>query len=179
MTDKPALRACLRAARDAFATGHAPPTPTPQLLALFTPSLIVAAYAPVGGEADPAAIAAAASAAGCTIALPHVVSRADPIRFLVGDGGELVVGPFGLRQPAAHCAQLRPDIILTPLVGFDRRGNRLGQGAGHYDRAFAAFPHARRIGVAWSVQEVDALPADPWDVPLHAIITEREWITCR
>lgn len=179
MTDKPALRARLRPARDAFAAGRPPLAMPPELLALLTPSLIVAAYARVGGEADPAAIAAAASAAGCTIALPHVVSRSDPIRFLVCDGRELVVGPFSLRQPAAHCAQVRPDIILTPLVGFDRRGNRLGQGAGHYDRAFAAFPHAHRIGVAWSVQEVDALPADPWDVPLHAIITEREWITCR
>ena len=73
-------------------------------------------------------------------------------------------------------AELTPDIVLTPLVGFDRRGTRLGQGAGHYDRAFAAHPAAWRVGIAWSVQEVDALPADAWDVPLHAIATEREWI---
>ena len=58
----------------------------------------------------------------------------------------------------------------------DRRGNRLGQGAGQYDRAFAAHPAAWRIGVAWSVQQVDALAPDPWDVPLHAIVTESEWI---
>jgi 5-formyltetrahydrofolate cyclo-ligase len=53
---------------------------------------------------------------------------------------------------------------------------RLGQGAGFYDRAFARLPAARRIGLAWSAQEADALPADPWDVPLHAVATEKEWI---
>jgi 5-formyltetrahydrofolate cyclo-ligase len=70
---------------------------------------------------------------------------------------------------------VRPDIILTPLLGFDHLLHRLGQGAGHYDRAFAALPGARRIGVAWSVQHVDPLPTDPWDVPLHAVITEQGW----
>ena len=85
-------------------------------------------------------------------------------------------GPFGLRQPAAHHPPLAPHVVLTPLVGFDRRGNRLGQGAGHYDRAFAAFPAARRIGIALDVQETDQLRPDPWDVPLHAIATNREWI---
>jgi 5-formyltetrahydrofolate cyclo-ligase len=69
-----------------------------------------------------------------------------------------------------------PDLILTPLVAFDRSLARLGQGAGHYDRAFARYPLARRIGVAFSVQEVERLPTDAWDVPLHAIVTEREWI---
>ena len=110
--------------------------------------------------------------------LPHVVDRATPLRFLSWDAGTaLIAGPFGLRQPDATAPGCSPDIILTPLLGFDRQGGRLGQGAGHYDRAFAALPHAWRIGVAWSVQELGAVPSDPWDVPLHAIATEREWIT--
>ena len=66
-------------------------------------------------------------------------------------------------------------MILTPLLAFDAALNRLGQGAGHYDRAFAANAGAWRIGVAWSVQRVETLPADPWDVPLHNIITEQGW----
>jgi 5-formyltetrahydrofolate cyclo-ligase len=65
---------------------------------------------------------------------------------------------------------------MSPLVGFDRSGNRLGQGGGFYDRAFAAFPSARRIGIAWSVQEVDMLPVDSWDEQLHSVITEHERI---
>jgi len=96
-----------------------------------------------------------------------------PIRFLAWQLGEpLVDGPFNLRQPDPASPEVEPDVILTPLVGFDRRLNRLGQGAGHYDRAFARYEAAWRVGVAWSVQEVPAIPADIWDVPLHAIITE-------
>ena len=85
-------------------------------------------------------------------------------------------GAFGLLQPRSDAEEVSPDLILAPLVGFDRALRRIGQGAGFYDRAFARLPDARRIGLAWSVQEVDALPTDPWDVPLHAVATEREWI---
>jgi 5-formyltetrahydrofolate cyclo-ligase len=176
MTTKPALRARLRAARDGFT--WASPLPVPEAyLTRLAPGLVVAAYHPVGSEADPAPLVAAARAAGCVVALPHVVDRATPLRFLEHDAATpLDTGPFGLSQPAMETREVAPAIVLTPLVGFDRRGNRLGQGAGHYDRAFAAHPDAWRIGVAWSVQEVAGLEADPWDVPLHAVITEKEWI---
>ena len=173
MTDKRSLRIRLRAARAAAEPGV---LSVPDALAeRLVPGIVVAAYAPVGSEVDPAPLVAAARAAGGVIALPHVVDRATPIRFLAADGA-LRDGPFGLRQPGGEAAVLVPDIILTPLVGFDRYGNRLGQGAGHYDRAFAEYPAAWRIGLALGLQEVPVLPADPWDVPLHAIITEREWI---
>lgn len=176
MTDKPALRARQRAAREAFARDVSLPIPSAYRERL-APGVIVAAYHPLGSEADPAPLVAAARAAGCVVALPHVVDKATPLRFLAHDEtGELEDGPFGLRQPAAHLHEVAPAIILTPLLAFDRQGNRLGQGAGHYDRAFAAHPGAWRVGIAWSVQEVDALDADPWDVPLHAVATEREWI---
>ena len=175
--NKPALRARLRAARDAFVRVPFPATTEPFARRLSR-GTVVASYIPVGGEADPSALVAIALAQGCRLALPHVTDRASPLRFLAWPGdAALVAGPFGLRQPAADLPDLAPDIVLTPLVGFDRRGNRLGQGAGHYDRAFAAHPHAWRVGLAWSVQEVAALATDPWDMPLHAITTEREWIT--
>nr|WP_258043136.1 5-formyltetrahydrofolate cyclo-ligase [Sphingomonas sp. NBWT7] len=145
--------------------------------ALLAPELTVASYRPIGGEADPAPLHEAAWAAGCALALPYVVDRATPLRFLSWQiGRALSVGPFGLSQPADSAAPVAPDIILTPLVAFDGRLSRLGQGAGHYDRAFAAYPNARRIGIAFAVQQVDYIPTDPWDVPLHAIITENDWI---
>ncbi|WP_294313546.1 5-formyltetrahydrofolate cyclo-ligase [uncultured Sphingomonas sp.] len=176
MTDKLALRAHLRAVRDGFA-----PMAPIKLAAAFVerlrPGLIVASYQPLGSEADPAPLADAARAAGCALALPHVTTRAVPLRFLSWDPSQpLERGAFGLLQPAAGAPEVSPDIILTPLVGFDDAGNRLGQGAGHYDRAFAAHPDAWRVGIAWSVQRVAALPADPWDIPLHAIATESDWI---
>ncbi|MCP3733389.1 5-formyltetrahydrofolate cyclo-ligase [Sphingomonas sp. RP10(2022)] len=176
MNDKLALRARLRATRDGFVPAGAIRVPD-AFAARLTPGLIVAAYIPIGSEADPAPFVTVARAARCRIALPHVTTRAAPIRFLAWDDETpLEHGPFGLRQPAADAPELAPAVILTPLLGFDAAGNRLGQGAGHYDRAFAAHPHAWRIGIAWSVQRVDRLIPDSWDVPLHAIATESDWI---
>lgn len=177
VTDKPALRARLRAERDhAAASGGVFDAP-PVFIDRLTEGLVVASYCPVGGEADPSAFDLAVRAAGCRLVLPHVTSRCDSIRFLSWPGNTVLRrGPFGLRQPPADAPELTPDIILTPLLGFDRRGNRLGQGAGHYDRAFATLSKAWRVGLAWSVQEIDALTPDAWDVPLHAIATEKEWI---
>jgi 5-formyltetrahydrofolate cyclo-ligase len=173
MSDKRTIRAALRATRDAFfASCPAPILPPPLFLSALTAGGIVASYVPLGSEADPAAFDDAVRAARAVLALPVVVDRASPIHFRVASEA-LVDGPFGLRQPGDDSPVVAPDIILTPLVGFDSRLNRLGQGAGHYDRAFAEFPDALRIGLAWSVQHVPALPADPWDVPLHAVVTER------
>ncbi|MEP9360718.1 5-formyltetrahydrofolate cyclo-ligase [Sphingomonas sp. KR3-1] len=175
MIDKLALRAQLRAERDAFAIEASEAILAPaHFLEMLNPGLIVATYVALGSEADPTQLAAAAAEAGCTLALPFVIDRATPIRFLAWQmGAPLVDGPFGLRQPAADSPEVPPDLILTPLVGFDARLNRLGQGAAHYDRAFARYPEAMRIGVAWAMQEVPAIPADIWDVPLHAVITEK------
>ena len=174
MMDKPLLRKQARAARTAF--GARPIAPPPAFLRLLTPGLTLASYAPVGREADPALLALAALDRGLRLVLPRVIDRASPMRFLAWDLVEkLEEGPFGLRQPFAERPEFAPDIILTPLVAFDAALNRLGQGAGHYDRAFARFLGARRIGVAYSVQQVEAIPADTWDVPLEAVITERGW----
>jgi len=173
MTDKRALRAELRARRRKFVAGR-PTAPAPPALFLdaLRPGLIVASYVPIGGEADPARFDRAVRMAGASLAWPVVVDRESPISFHIDDA--MQDGPFGLRQPEPRSSAVAPDIILTPLVGFDAAGNRLGQGAGHYDRAFARWPGALRIGIAWSVQQVDALPCDPWDVPLHAIVTETD-----
>jgi 5-formyltetrahydrofolate cyclo-ligase len=181
VTNKTTLRASIRKARDAFVAGRPPPiTPPPAFLALLEHGLTVTSYVPLGSEADPSLLARAAVDRGCAIALPHVTTPTEPMRFLAWDTeASLVAGPFNLQQPAHDATALVPDIILTPLVAFDAKLNRLGQGAGYYDRVFAAFPDARRIGVAWSVQQVDALPTDPWDLALQAIVTENDWITLR
>lgn len=182
---KAALRAALRARRDAFVVEHedalalafrVPPAPLREWIEAAS---AVAAYRALGSEADPMALLEHAAAHGCITALPHVDSHpAVPMRFLAWSPEDpLVTGPFGLEQPSlGSAAEIEPRLILCPLVGFDRRLHRLGQGAGHYDRAFARWPDARRVGIAWSVQEVELVPDDPWDVPLDAVLTEREWI---
>lgn len=172
--DKTILRREARARRNAFGAALLP-VPA-QFSAMLVRSGTLASYVATGGEADPAPLVRVAAAAGWRIALPHVVDRETPLRFLAWDE-ELMLqeGPFGLRQPDSAAPALTPDIILTPLVAFDAALNRLGQGAGHYDRAFAEFPDSFRIGIAYSVQQCARIPADPWDVPLDAIITEQGW----
>lgn len=165
----------MRAARLTFASAE-PVLVAPEFVARLRDGTTVASYRPVPGEADPAPLERAAAQAGCALALPFLTDRTSPMRFRCWSGA-LDVGPYGIEQPSADAPEVAPDIILTPLVAFDRTGARLGQGAGFYDRVFAAQPNAWRVGVAWSVQEAACIPADPWDVPLHAIATEKEWIT--
>ncbi len=176
---KKVLRAEIRAARDAFFANRPPLIAVPdQFLARLDHGLTVTSFVPIGSEADPSPLARAAVDAGCVLALPHVTRRSEPMRFLAWDAGEdLIPGQFGLLQPHHAAPELAPDIILTPLLAFDAKLDRLGQGAGYYDGAFARFPDAWRVGVAWSVQQVEELPVDAWDMPLHAIVTEQGWIT--
>ncbi len=177
-SDKRTIRAVARAARDALGQDRPAIVVPAAFRSLLRPAMIVASYVPFGSEADPSPLAQAALEAGCAIALPYVVDRATQMRFLSWKHGDLLAaGPYGLQQPSSEAAEVAPDLIITPLVAFDRGLGRVGQGAGYYDRAFAHFPQAFRVGIAYSVQEVAQTPADPWDVPLHAIVTEKEWIT--
>jgi 5-formyltetrahydrofolate cyclo-ligase len=138
---------------------------------------IAAVYLHVGSEVDPLPLLKSFYYNYLVTCLPHVSECESTMRFLRWSPGDpLLAGPYGLLQPDPHAPEMAPDLIVTPLVGFDRAMRRIGQGAGFYDRAFARLPAARRIGLAWSAQEADALPADPWDVPLHAVATEKEWI---
>lgn len=139
---------------------------------------VVAAYLPIGSEADTLPIIDRLVQRKLAIALPHVTGRRGNLRFLSWSPGEpLPAGPMGLRQPDTHAPEISPDVILTPLLAFDARLHRLGYGAGHYDRAFVAHPHALRIGLAWSAQRIDMIDDEPWDVPLHAVATELEYIS--
>ncbi|MBX3594490.1 5-formyltetrahydrofolate cyclo-ligase [Sphingomonas sp.] len=174
--DKRTLRARMRSLRDEFAmTIGGAIEPPPALLARLAPGVILSSYIPVGSEADPSGVAFAAHERGVTIVLPHVESRDSQVRFFRWEPGQpLADGPLGLRQPLPDAGEYDPDIVLTPLLAFDAELNRLGQGAGHYDRVFARLPDAWRIGIAWSVQQVDRLATDSWDVPLHGVITESD-----
>jgi 5-formyltetrahydrofolate cyclo-ligase len=137
----------------------------------------VALYMPLDDEAPALRLAGPLSAMGKTIALPRVLDRLGSMDFLEWRAEEqLFPGLYGTSHPEPDGLPVTPDVIIAPLLGFDRAMNRLGQGGGYYDRAFARYPDALRIGLAWSVQEHDALPADLWDLPLHAILTESEVI---
>lgn len=87
------------------------------------------------------------------------------------DEDDLEVGPFGLLQPFADAPMLVPDVLFVPLIGFTDRGERLGQGGGHYDRWLAHRPDAVPVGLAWDCQLVEKLPTEDHDRRLHAVVT--------
>jgi len=96
---------------------------------------------------------------------------------------KLVANRYGIAEPCGT-EDVRTgdiDLVLVPLVGWDRAGGRLGMGAGFYDRLFR--PYAKlekplRIGVAYDLQGLPGVPRDPWDIPLHGLLTENGWFTC-
>ena len=139
----------------------------------------VAAYLPVGTEPWSAAGPAALRAAGHEVLLP-VVAADGPLDW-ARDTGAYAAGPFGLREPAGPRlgpgAIGRCGLLLVPALAVDRAGTRLGRGAGHYDRSL---PLARgpAVVVLHDEELVDALPAEPHDVPMAgALLPERGHVT--
>lgn len=145
----------------------------------------VAGYWAVDGEASLHAVMPRL-ADGVVYCLPCLGEDAR-LRFAPWRTGDpLVQNRFGIPEPdVAPSSCLAPadlSVVLLPLVGFDRRGNRLGMGAGFYDRSFAfrlerAAPPLL-VGIAYGFQEVPTVPAQPWDVPLDCVATEGELIVC-
>lgn len=178
---KAALRAALRARRDGFVLDLADgervrleQRAASSCAAWLARSRCVSGYLAIGSEFCCLPVLRAAAAAGLQTALPHVTRRDAPMRFIAWMPGDpLEPGPLGLLQPRADAPDALPDLIVTPLLGFDAGLWRIGQGAGFYDRAFAAMPRAMRIGIGWSIQQVTEIPRDSWDERLHAIVTER------
>lgn len=138
---------------------------------------IVAGYDCFGSEVSVAAIMSLSLAKGKDVALPFVTSpqRSMQFKYWTPDT-PLAAQSLGFRQPVHDAADATPDLILVPLIGFDRNLNRLGQGGGFYDRYLSNNINVLKIGIAWSCQEVTSVPVDIWDVKLDAILTEKEWI---
>lgn len=141
--------------------------------------LDLAAFVSFRGEPNLMPALEALAEAGRRIWLPVVNGK--QMRFLRWRPGcRMRENRFGIPEPveARECSAERLEMVLAPLVAFSNNGTRLGMGAGFYDRtfAFARTDPSRGpwiVGVAYTVQQVDSLPADPWDVPLGAVITER------
>src|SRR5207244_4673928 len=112
--------------------------------------------------------------------LPVAVDRRSPLVFRLWQPGEpLLPDAFGILSPPAASPAALPNLVITPLLAFDRKGGRLGQGAGHYDRTLANLRGQRPVfvlGVAFAGQEIDKVPMSAHDQRLDAIVTETEYI---
>lgn len=182
MDDKAALRARLRAARRSHVAAlpdavrgllfHRPPRAVCELIPA---GATIGFYAETPEEAPASDYARWFFEAGYQLALPWFAARDQAMSFRKWDNplveDDLEQGPWGMRQLPASAAVAVPTVVFVPLVGFTTDGARLGMGAGHYDRWLAAHPQALAIGLGWDCQEVAALPLEPHDKPLAAIIT--------
>jgi 5-formyltetrahydrofolate cyclo-ligase len=174
------LRAAALAARDAL-SGEQRAAAALALAARglpleIAPGTIVSGYSPIRSEIDPVPLMRTLGAQGARLALPAVMARGKSLAFRAWSPDDrLMLGPLGILEPSPAAAEIIPDIMLVPLAAFDRLGHRIGYGAGHYDYTLA---HLRKvkpiaaIGLAFSVQEIEAVPALQHDVPLDYVLTE-------
>ncbi|MDX1484054.1 MAG: 5-formyltetrahydrofolate cyclo-ligase [Alphaproteobacteria bacterium] len=137
----------------------------------------IAGYWPVADEVDLRPLLSALHRRGHRMALPRVLRRNAPLRFLRWHPGDrLEPGFAGIPEPDAGAEEIHPDVILVPLLGFDGTGRRLGYGGGFYDRSLASLRRRQEIcaiGIAYADQEVDSLPPGDHDEPLDWVVTER------
>ncbi len=145
-------------------------------LELFHRCRSLALYAAIGAEVDTSEIAHAAASRGKRVAFPRVRGGARALRFAACALDELVPGPHGTREPPPSAPDVEAadlDLVLVPGVAFDARGGRLGRGGGHYDATLAALPRGvARLGLAFELQVVPAVPREAHDEPLDGVITE-------
>jgi 5-formyltetrahydrofolate cyclo-ligase len=141
---------------------------------------VAALYYGLGAEIETRHLADWMVEQGWTLALPSVESdNGDMVFRQWAPGDPLVHDQIGLNAPDPSSPALEPDLVIAPVLAFDREGRRLGQGGGYYDRALEAL-RARRpvfmLGLAYVGQETHGLPDEPHDQRLDAILTESEYI---
>ena len=172
-SDKRQLRIAMRALRTAYVAGlpvaereAAERSLAERVAPLLAGHERIASYQAIGAEIEPCFLSRHPREGGVvgddpwSIAYPRVRGRDLSLTF------------------HAAAPLITPTALLVPLLAVDARGNRLGYGAGHYDRTLAELGSVLKIGLAWDCQVVDALPAEPWDVPLDWIATPTRLIRC-
>lgn len=140
------------------------------------PGTVVSGYSPIRNEIDPAPLMVKLAGQGARLALPCVAARGQSLIFRAWSPSErLLLGPLGIPEPSPAAQEVLPDVMLVPVAAFDHFGHRIGYGAGYYDYTFA---HLRRsksvigVGLAFAVQEIEAVPALSHDVALDYVLTE-------
>lgn len=181
---KKLLRKSAAAVR-AKAYGEAPDAPAmlarnvAEVAAKLTPGW-VSGYLAFGEEMDVLPAFEKLIDAGWRCCLPVVTGKAQPLEFRAWSPGDpLEDGVFGTRHPATGAAPVTPDLLLVPMLAFDRAGYRLGWGGGFYDRTLAGLRERGNpvaVGVGYAAQEVDGVPRAGYDARLDWVVTEGDII---
>ncbi|MDP6968544.1 MAG: 5-formyltetrahydrofolate cyclo-ligase [Gammaproteobacteria bacterium] len=145
------------------------------------PNSKVSGFWPLAEELDTVPILKALHAAGHQVLLPVMQGANQPLAFACwAPGDQLVAAGFNTLEPAPNQARMIPEVMICPLLAFDRKGYRMGYGGGFYDRSIAQIQANHpllTVGVAFAAQEVESIITGPYDMPLHKIVTEQEVIT--
>ena len=184
---KATLRQEARARRDAIpaseraAAAEAVAARTPPVA--VAPGAVVSGYSPMRSEINPVPLMRRFLAAGAQLALPVVAGRGQPLIMRAWTfGAPLGAGVWGIREPDAAAPEVFPDILIVPLLAFDRAGGRIGYGAGYYDMTITklrAMKPVVALGLALAAQQIAEVPTTPRDARLDLVLTEREVIDCR
>src|ERR1051326_8393722 len=135
-------------------------------LPVFARARHVVVYTAMGNELDPSVIAERAVADGKTVYHPRTDGERPGFVATAGEGARTC----GAGNPLSE--SLDAVLFVVPGVAFDRRGVRLGRGFGWYDRALVGHPRGARIGLGYDFQIVAELPETPWDIRMHAVVSE-------
>jgi 5-formyltetrahydrofolate cyclo-ligase len=144
---------------------------------------IVSGFMPLKSEINPLPLMQKLAEQGVRLALPRIVGRGSPLSMRAWEFGALLDrGQWGIREPKADAPEVDPDVLLVPLLAFDRAGYRIGYGAGYYDmtiRRLRGLKAVTAVGVAFAAQEVPKIPKTPRDERLDLVLTEHEVIDLR
>ncbi len=148
-----------------------------------TPGAIVSGFMPLKTEINPLPLMRKLAEAGAKLALPAIAGRGKPLMMRTyAFGDDFARGQWGIREPKPGQPEVDPDVLLVPLAAFDRRGHRIGYGAGYYDMTINRLRGKKRvvaIGLAFACQEISEVPATERDARLDLVLTEREIIDFR
>jgi 5-formyltetrahydrofolate cyclo-ligase len=144
---------------------------------------VVSAFWSIGTEPATLPLLQNLARQGVATALPVMQGRGAPLVFRLWKEGEaLADAMWGIKEPLPDAREVYPDLLFVPLAAYDRAGNRLGYGAGFYDRTLArlrAMKPITAVGVAFDIQELPAIPVEPTDEKLDYVLTNHEWIICK
>ena len=119
---------------------------------------------------------------GWQTCLPIVIAQEEPLIFRAwAPGDPLVPGAWDIPVPVDSAPEVLPDVLLVPMLAFDRKGFRLGYGGGFYDRTLEKLRELKKvvaIGVAYHAQMVGEVPVGIHDAPLDYVMTEQETFAC-
>jgi len=184
---KAQMRAVLKARRDALPAGERQAAAESIAARTFplpvARGTVVSGFMPLKSEINPLPLMQRLAAAGASLALPVIAARGKPLTMRAWRWGDLLnAGVWGIREPKPEASEVEPDILLVPLLGFDRSGHRIGFGAGYYDLTIARLRSRKAVaavGIAFAAQEVGAVPATAFDAPLDLVLTEQAVIDLR